>query len=230
MKVLCMVAHPDDEIIGVGGTLARHVARGDEVRICVLAEAERARHDEFTPEVERLVENRRDGTRRACEHLGVDSVEFYTFPDNQFDAVPLLDIVKIVEYEIAEFEPEVIYTHHFGDLNVSHELTCRAVVTAARPLPGSSVKRILAFETLSNSEWAVPTEDHMFNPTVFVDISDHLEAKLAALAEHETELEPHPHPRNLENVRRNALVWGSKSGLEAAEAFVLLREVDYALD
>lgn len=225
MKVLCVATHPDDEIIGVGGTLARHAAEGDEVAVAILSKAGPARFKEMTPEVERRVAERRDCTRRACQVLGVDAVDFYDFPDNAFDEVPLLDIVKAVEEEIRAYEPDVIYTHHYGDLNVSHELTCRAVMTAARPLPDVGIERILAYETLSNSEWSVPDGRNRFDPSVFLDVSDHLDAKLDALAEHEIELREHPHPRTAENVRRNARLWGAKAGVQAAEAFELLREV-----
>jgi LmbE family N-acetylglucosaminyl deacetylase len=225
MSVLCVATHPDDEIIGVGGTLARHAAQGDDVYLSILSEAEPARHDEITPEVEEKMAHRRDCTRSACAALGVESVTFHGFPDNTFDDIPLLDIVKAVEEEIRRHQPDVIYTHHYGDLNLSHELTCRAVITAARPLPDSSVRSILAYETLSTSEWAVPHVGNVFQPTVFEDISEHLDRKLDALAEHSTELREHPHPRNVQNVRRNAKLWGAKAGVEAAEPFELLREV-----
>lgn len=225
MRVLCVATHPDDEIIGVGGTLARHAAKGDDVHVSILSEAEPARYDEITPEVEAKMAERRDCTRSACATLGVESVSFHGFPDNAFDDIPLLDIVKVVEEEIRTHDPDVIYTHHYGDLNLSHELTCRAVVTAARPLPESNVGAILAYETLSTSEWAVPHVVNAFQPTSFRDISDYLERKLDALSEHSPELREHPHPRNVQNVRRNAKLWGAKAGVEAAEPFELLREV-----
>jgi len=225
MRVLCVATHPDDEIIGVGGTLARHAAQGDDVHVSILSEAEPARYDEITPEVEAKMAERRDCTRNACAALGVDSVTFHGFPDNAFDDVPLLDIVKAVEDEIRAHDPDVIYTHHYGDLNLSHELTCRAVVTAARPLPESNVSSILAYETLSTSEWSVPHVVNAFQPTTFMDVSEHLDRKLDALTEHSTELREHPHPRNVENVRRNAKLWGAKAGVDAAEPFELLREV-----
>lgn len=225
MRVLCVATHPDDEIIGVGGTLARHAAQGDEVHVAILSQAEPARYEEITPEVETKMAERRDCTRNACSTLGVESVTFHGFPDNAFDDVPLLDIVKAVEDEIRDHDPDVIYTHHYGDLNVSHELTCRAVITAARPLPDSNVRSILAYETLSTSEWATPHVGNAFQPTAFKDISGYLDRKLEALSEHSTELRKHPHPRNVQNVRRNAKLWGAKAGVDAAEPFELLREV-----
>lgn len=230
MDVLCVVAHPDDEVIGIGGTLARHAANGDDVHVCVLAETEVSRNETIDEEAAARQRRRRDQTRRACEILGVESVRFYSYPENEFDAVPLVDLVQTVEAELDRVEPTVAYTHHYGDLNVSHELTCRAVQTAARPLPGTSVESVFAFETLSSSEWSVPDGRNGFEPTTFVDVTDVLDRKLDALAEHEDELRDRPHPRNVETVRQNARVWGAKCGLEAAEPLEVLRQVRFGAD
>jgi LmbE family N-acetylglucosaminyl deacetylase len=119
----------------------------------------------------------------------------------------------------------VVYTHHYGDLNIDHELTARATVTATRPLVNSGVRRVLAYETLSSTEWSIPSADTAFQPTSFVDIEATIETKLEALREYETELGDHPHPRTVENVRSNARLWGAKAGLEFAEPFVVLRSV-----
>jgi LmbE family N-acetylglucosaminyl deacetylase len=226
MDVLCVVAHPDDEILGVGGTLARHAENGDDVHICILSDGVTSRHDERTPQVEEEIEQRKKRAKRACGKLGIDSVSLRSFPDNQFDTVALLEIVKAVEDEIENVNPSLVYTHHYGDLNIDHELTCRAVQTATRPLKESDIERVLAFETLSASEWSLPDSRNSFEPTVFTNISNTLDAKLEALAEYEGELREAPHPRTIETVKQNAKVWGAKSGLEAAEPFELLREVN----
>ena len=225
MDVLCVVAHPDDEVIGIGGTLARHAAQGDTVHVCVLAETGVSRHETITEEVRECQRERREATRRGCAVLNVADVTFHSYPENEFDSVALLEIVKTVSAEVDRTEPSVVYTHHYGDLNVSHELTCRAVQTATRPLPDSNVERVLAFETLSSSEWSVPDGRNAFTPTTFIDVSDVLDRKLAALAEHEAELRDLPHPRNVETIRRNAQVWGAKCGVDAAEPLELLRDV-----
>jgi LmbE family N-acetylglucosaminyl deacetylase len=170
------------------------------------------------------IEQRRDRARRACETLGA-TVSLHEFPDNQFDTVALLDIVQIIEAEIAEHEPRVVYTHHYGDLNVDHELACRATVTATRPLADSSVERVLAFETLSATEWSVPSPENAFQPQEFVNVEDHLSTKLDALAVYERELRESPHPRTPETVEQNARLWGAKAGVPAAESFEVLRAV-----
>lgn len=222
--VLAVVAHPDDEILGVGGTLSRH-AETDEVHVCILSDGVTARYEERTKKAENEIQRRRERARSACDHLGVKSVHIHEFRDQHFDAVPLLELIQTVEAKIDQINPSVVYTHHYGDLNIDHELTCKAVQTATRPLRDSSVKRVLAFETLSATEWSLPEPSNAFSPTVFVNIADHMEAKLDAITKYESELGEPPHPRTTKTIRQNAHVWGAKTGVEAAEPFELLREV-----
>jgi len=225
MSVLCVVAHPDDEVLGVGGTLARHADTGDEVHVCILSDGVTSRYNKIDEDAREEIERRRNRARTACNELGVKSTSFYTYPDNRFDTVSLLEIVQTIEEEIERHEPEIIYTHHHGDLNVDHELTSRATVTATRPLADHTVNRVLAFETLSATEWSAPTSSNAFQPTTFVGIADHLEVKLDALSVYEKELREPPHPRTIETVQKNANVWGAKAGLAAAEPFELLRKI-----
>ncbi|WP_423751532.1 PIG-L deacetylase family protein [Salinirarus marinus] len=223
MTVLCIVAHPDDEVLGVGGTLARHAEEGEDVHICILSDGVTSRYDDTNAATEEI-EDRRGNARQACDALGA-TVNFYGFPDNRFDTVPLLDIVQTIEKEIKRCDPDIVYTHHYGDLNVDHELACQATVTATRPLQSSNIEQVLAFETLSASEWSTPASDNAFQPTMFVDVSNHLDRKIAALTKYENELRASPHPRTTETVRDNAAVWGAKSGVDAAEPFELLRSI-----
>ena len=224
MNVLCVVAHPDDEVIGVGGTLAKHATEGDDVHVAILSDGVTSRHETITDEAQAEIDERRERAERACTHLGA-SVSFHTFPDQEFDTVPLIDLVQTVEDEIDSHRPEVVYTHHHGDLNIDHELTCRAVMTAARPQTSSPVHRVYGFETLSSTEWATPEPSTVFQPTSFQDVSDTLKTKMEALREYERELRDPPHPRSEKTIEQNAAVWGAKVGVDAAEPFVLLREV-----
>jgi len=223
MNVLCVVAHPDDEVLGVGGTLARHAADGDSVHVCILSDGVTSRYEEESAAKDEI-RRRRGRAERACDTLGA-SVSLYGFPDNSFDTAPLLDIVQTIESEIDGHEPEIVYTHHYGDLNIDHELTCRATVTATRPLASSTIRRVLAFETLSATEWSVPSTENAFQPQHFVNIDGHVETKVDALSTYEDELRDPPHPRTIETVRENANVWGAKAGTPAAEPFEVLRSV-----
>ena len=222
MTVLCVVAHPDDEILGIGGTLARHATQGDDVHVCILSDGVTSRYADNDNAKEEIT-RRRERATEACQKVGA-SVTLHDFPDNSFDTVQLLDIVQKVESEIERTQPTTVYTHHQGDLNVDHELTARAVLTATRPLKDSVVDRVYSFETLSATEWSAPIASNAFQPTTFVGISEHLPEKLEALSVYENELRDSPHPRTIETVRKNAEVWGAKSGMDAAEPLMLLRE------
>ena len=223
MTILAVVAHPDDELIGVGGTLAKHVSKGEKVHVVILSKTGISRDNNEI--CENYPEKRREQARAACKKIGFESLRFHSYPENEFDTVPLLEIVQTIEDEISRVDPEIVYTHHFSDLNISHEYTCRAVMTAARPLPNSNICQVLTFETLSSTEWSSPKASNQFTPRVFVDIEDTLKQKIDALTKYEGELKQHPHPRSVENIRRNAKLWGAKAGLPAAEPFDVLYEI-----
>lgn len=224
MNVLCVAAHPDDEVLGVGGTLAKHAERGDEVDILLLSDGEMARHEEVTSEARKRRDERRANAREAANVLGAQSVEVLDYWGNQLDDVALIDVIRDVQAKIDDVRPETVYTHHYGDLNIDHELVARAVRTAARPLADSTVDRVLSFETLSATEWAMPRQETAFRPTVFEDVGDHLDRKMAAVDVYQKEMRDRPHPRSVENIRRNARTWGDTAGFQAAEPFELLLE------
>lgn len=224
MRVLCVAAHPDDELIGAGGTLAKHVDDGDEVQVLILNDGVMARFESETSAARARREERRERAQTIAELLGFEDVTVLDYWGNQLDDEALIDVVRDVESKIDSFDPNVIYTHHYGDLNVDHQIAARAVRTAARPLAASSVDRILSFESLSSTEWAMPTADTAFQPTVFVDIDEYLERKLDALTIYEDEIRDVPHPRSLRSIRNNNQLWGEKAGFYAAEPFELLLE------
>lgn len=221
MRVLAVAAHPDDEVLGAGATLARHAREGHTVDVILCAPGFRSR-DRTADEIAQLLKLK-DDAREAARRLGARPPSFLDFPANAMDSVPLIDVVKRLEAALAELKPEVVYTHHPGDLNVDHQLTARATLTACRPLPGSAVRAIYAWETLSSTEWAPASLSAPFLPNYFVDVEATLGAKLNALACYERELRPYPHPRSAEAVRHLAGLRGAAAGLIAAEAFATLR-------
>lgn len=221
MRVLVVAAHPDDELLGCGGTIGAHVDRGDQVKIVIAATGATSRDDSTQAYVETLQAH----AASAASILGADEPEFLNLPDNRLDSIDLLDIVKLLQPVIDAYSPEIIYTHFDGDLNIDHGALCRAVLTAARPLPGSPTRTICAFETLSSTEWFPSATTQPFQATKYVNISAQLEKKLEALACYEGEMREPPHPRSLEAVRALATVRGSEVGLPAAEAFVVLRDI-----
>lgn len=226
-RVLVVAAHPDDEVLGAGGAIAWHRRRGDHVAVLILGEgisSRAATRKEGLRTFEPSMVNLKREMRRAHRTLDVSASFHREFPDNRFDSIELLDLVKAVEAVVDRVKPQWVYTHHGGDLNIDHRLTCEAVLTACRPLPGSVVERVLSFEVLSSTEWAPPHLLGAFVPTVFLDISAVLDRKLKAMVCYRSELRSFPHPRSLEAIRHLAAQRGSTAGLKAAEAFMLLRE------
>lgn len=220
-SVLVVVAHPDDEVLGCGGTIAVHRAAGDRVEVLVLGDGVTSREERAGPD---LLDERRRMATRANEILGVNELTLLGYPDNQMDTVPLLDIVKEIERAIERSRATVVYTHHAGDVNVDHTCTHDAAIAACRPQPGSSVRRLLFFETPSSTEWR-PPGPREFVPNWFSDISRTLDTKLAALQAYDKELRSFPHPRSLAAVEHLARWRGATAGVAAAEAFQLGREI-----
>lgn len=224
--VLVIAAHPDDEALGCGGVIARHADAGDRVHVVFLADGVTGRQD--APDLDALADalrRREDGAAAAARILGAEPPVFHRLPDNRLDGVPLIDLAKLVEREVARVEPDIVYTHHGGDLNIDHRLTHQAVLTACRPLPGSPVRAIYAFEVPSSTEWGGAMTGGGFAPTRFVDIAGQLQRKLEALACYGDEMRPFPHPRSREAVEALVRLRGAASGLDAAEAFMVVREI-----
>lgn len=222
MNVLVVAAHPDDEALGCGGAMRRHADAGDKIDVLFLCDGVGARNQNTGGESSA----RREAANSAAKILGASEPLFLNFPDNRLDSVPLLDIVQAIEGVIGEIRPQVVYTHHGGDLNVDHRIAMGAVMTACRPHAGSPVRSIYAFEVPSSTEWAPPRAEDAFLPQHFVDISAQLYAKLAALDAYKTEMRTFPHPRSIEAVTALAKWRGASAGLEAAEAFAVLRQIE----
>lgn len=218
--VLVVVAHTDDEALGCGGTIARHVARNDAVYAVFLADGVTSRPYASTVELD----ERNAAARKAQHILGIQHTYMLGFPDQRTDSVPFLEIVKALEDVFQDVQPEVVYTHHSGDLNIDHRITHQAVMTACRPVPGACVKQIYAFEVLSSTEWNTPGIAP-FVPNVFVDITDYLAIKMEALAAYELEMRSEPHSRSLINAKRLAEFRGSCIGIKAAEGLSLVRSI-----
>lgn len=226
MKVLVVAAHPDDEVLGCGATIARHVDAGDEVEVLILAEGVTSRDPERdalarTDDLAHL----RDAARQAADILGVSRLHLGDLPDNRMDALPLLEVVKRVEAALDAALPQMVYTHHPGDLNQDHRVVSQAVSVACRPIPGQVVRSLLWFETVSSTEWQPPGGGEAFAPNWFVDVTSWQAHKLDALAAYQCEMRPWPHPRSMQTVA-DLLRWrGAQCGCAAAEAFMLARHI-----
>jgi len=220
-KILIVSAHPDDEVLGCGGTVARLVKEGYQAYTLILGEGITSR-DENRDRAKRETEIQKlkSQAEKANKIIGVEKVFMYDFPDNRFDTVSFLDIVKVIEKIKSDIKPKIIFTHYEKDLNIDHQITYKAVITATRPVVGEPVKEIYSFEIPSSTEWNFPLS---FSPDVFFDISETMDIKIKALEEYKTELKNYPHPRSLEGIKINAESWGLKIGVKYAEVFKSVR-------
>ena len=224
-RILVIAAHPDDEVLGCGATIARLAGEGHALHIAIMGEGITSRHAKRQDADVKQLSRLHQQASAAARKLGAKDVVLFKLPDNRLDTVPLLEVVKLVESLVAKLRPQVVYTHHPGDLNIDHGIVHRAVLTATRPAPGQPVREIYTFEVPSSTEWAFQRLEQPFRPNVFVDVAATLETKIAALRCYKTETCKFPHPRSPEALRAIAARWGSVVGCEAAEAFELIRSV-----
>lgn len=210
-RVLCVASHPDDEAYGCGATLYKHARAGDEVRVLWMTDGASWREPTILAQ-----------GREALMVLGAKGFYRGRFTDQTLDRGPLINQTVKIESVVTRFRPDVVYTHSACDLNQDHVATHRATLIACRPHSQHSVKRVLAFEVPSSTEWGLSS----FRPTCFVDVSGNaLDAKIAACLEYEGEMRRFPHPRSPEALRALAAWRGASAGVHAAESFEVVREI-----
>jgi len=221
-KILIVSAHPDDEVLGCGGTIAKY-AKSNDIYLVVLGEGISSRYAQREKAPKKELLELKKQSQKAGKFLGLKECFFFDLADNRFDTVPFLEIVKKIEEIIQKIKPEIIYTHHCGDLNIDHRITFQAVLTCTRPIADSSVKQIYSFEVASSTEWAFQKIKKPFLPNVFEDVSQTIGKKVKALELYKSEIKKFPHPRSREAILTIAKRWGSVVGSEYAEAFELIR-------
>lgn len=219
--VLVVAAHADDEALGCGGAIARHVSEMDTVYVLNVADGVSSRVEDGS-NLKASFDRRERAAASAAKVLGLSARWSLGFPDNKLDTVARLDVIQQIELVVRKILPTIVYTHHGNDLNVDHRVTHEAVMTACRPLPGASVREIYGFEVVSSTEWSLTTASP-FRPAYFVDISDFLGDKLSAIGAYEEEMRTTPHSRSIEHVTALAQHRGYSVGMHAAEAFEVYR-------
>ncbi|MBO4206792.1 PIG-L deacetylase family protein [Micromonospora echinofusca] len=218
-RILILAAHPDDEILGMGGTIARHADRGDAVRICCVTDGSST---QYADDTEILLQKQAEA-RKAAATLGVTDYVHLDLPDMRLDTLPHVEVNRVVERQVAEFQPDTVYCVQ-ADVNLDHRTVFSSVAVATRPRPGQSVRRVLTYAPTSSTEWT-PAPETWWVPNWFVDISATLERKLEAFRHYRSEWREWPHPRNDRALRVHAEHWGTVVGCPAAEPFVLVRGI-----
>lgn len=223
-NVLVVAAHPDDELLGVGGTIRKLSNQGMICRAVIVGEGITSRSDKRIDANADELKKLKEDAEKAAKLIGYQSIDFCELPDNRLDGMELLDIIKVVDKYVEKYKPDTIFTHHHGDLNIDHRIVCEAVITACRPVGDYFVEKIYTFETPSSTEWNY-TYSEPFTPNVYFDITDTLQTKISGMNCYRSESMVFPHPRSGEALEALAAFRGSNVGMEKAEAFMLLREV-----
>ena len=228
-RVMIVVAHPDDELLGLGASMNKLIAEYSIVaHVVILGEGITSRSDnrDVTKWESELAVHKQN-IKNAQKAIGYQSVSIYDFPDNRFDTVALLDIIKVVEKEKSQFDPEIIFTHHGGDVNVDHQRTFEAVLTACRPMTQEKVKTIITFETPSGTEWRASSDPKHFIPNLFISVTEeNVNAKITGMESYEFEKRAYPHPRSPQALKIQAQRWGVAVGTNFAEAFQIIRMIN----
>jgi LmbE family N-acetylglucosaminyl deacetylase len=228
-KIMIVVAHPDDELLGLGATMHKLIHEQQcQIHVVILGEGITSRADGRDTQLwEKELATHRENIKNAQAAIGFQSVSIYDFPDNRFDSINLLEIIKVIEKEKSIFLPQVVFTHHGGDLNIDHQRTFEAVITSCRPLQEEIVKTIITFETPSGTEWRSPSDPRHFLPNLFFSLKkNNIDAKINGMECYEFEKREYPHPRSPEALTIQAKRWGVAIGCNYAEAFCLIRDLN----
>lgn len=223
-KILVVVAHPDDEILGMGGTIAKLSAEGKEVHVLIVTDGSSAQY-RGSENLQKIIDEKKLETKNACDRVGVKSIHYGGMPDMRLDVTPHIQVNQAIEKVIDEIQPDTVFTHFYGDVNLDHQCVFKSVMVAVRPVADQVVQEVYCFNVPSSTEWNVFNASTMFMPNMVVNITDYAEQKYAALAEYKTELRDFPHPRSIEHIRKQDEAEGLKAGLLCAESFMLVRKV-----
>ncbi len=222
-RILVVAAHPDDEILGCGGTIIEHTKKKDKVGIIIVSEGISSRSGKEKIKKEKI-KKLHEVSKKISKILGLKFIKFFDFPDNRLDDINQLYVIKKIEQEIEKFKPDIVYTHHHSDLNIDHKIINNATIVACRPFPNQTVKKILTFEIPSSSNW-IDFSNSQFSPNYFVDITNSIKKKISLLKLYKNEMRPWPHARSIKAIESLAYYRGSSNGLRAAEAFHLVRSI-----
>lgn len=222
MKILVIAAHPDDEIYGLGGTIAKYCEEGHEVYTLIVTEGCTSQY----PGNSTIIEQKKEEAKQSNSILGVKEVIFADMPDMKLDTVNHVELNKVIETVIKEINPDIVYTHHKGDANKDHKLIYESTLVAVRPTQWCNIKKLYTYDVPSSTEWGSPMSESVFIPNTFVDIEKYVDLKADAIRKYNSELREYPHPRSVESVEIYDKANGVRVGMKSCEAFCLIRELN----
>ncbi|MBR1495699.1 MAG: PIG-L family deacetylase [Acidaminococcaceae bacterium] len=224
-KILVIAAHPDDEVLGAGGTIAKYTAQGADVAVLIVTDGSTSQYRNDSKLLE-IIEAKRKETVNCAAVLGVKHIFYGGLPDMKLDVTPHIEINQVIENVIDIFQPNTVFTHFFGDINKDHQRVSESTLVACRPTAGQCVKRVFLYSVPSSTEWNIQVPTTIFIPNWYENISgEYAEKKYKAMECYKTELREFPHPRSIQYLRVTDMAEGNRVGLLAAESFMLVRSV-----
>ena len=223
-NILVIAAHPDDEVLGMGGTIAKLVKEGCVVDVLIVTDGSSSQYRDLN-NLSEIIEAKKLETRNCADLLGIRNIYYGGLPDMKLDCTPHIDINKTIENVIDKVQPDTIFTHFWGDVNLDHQNVYKSTLVTVRPVLGQVVRNLYCYRVPSSTEWTPNKEDTMFMPNYFVDIEMYAEQKYKAFACYSTELRDYPHPRSVQYLRESDKAAGLRVGMLAAEEFVMLRKL-----
>lgn len=224
-RVLVIAAHPDDEVLGLGGTIAKYVKAGAEVAVLIVTDGSSAQYRD-NGRLKEIIAVKKRETSNCAEVLGVKHIFYGELPDMKLDVTPHIEINRVIENVINDFRPTVAFTHFIGDVNKDHRCVYESTLVACRPTSEQCIKRLFLYSVPSSTEWNVQNTTNVFLPNWYEDISgEFAEKKYRAMECYKTELRNYPHPRSIQYLRTADIAEGNRVGLLAAESFILLRSI-----
>ena len=224
-KVLIIAAHPDDEVLGMGGTIAKIVIAGKQVDLLIVTDGSSSQY-RGANNLQEIIEAKKLETRHCADVLGIKDIYYGGLPDMKLDCMPHIDINQAIEQIIDKVQPDTVFTHFWGDVNCDHQNVYKSTLVAVRPVMGQVVRELYCYRVPSSTEWTPNKDDTMFMPNFFVDIEQYAEQKYKAFACYSTELRDYPHPRSVQYLRESDKAAGLRVGMLAAEEFVLMRKLE----
>jgi len=221
-KVLLIVAHSDDESFGCGGLIKKLSLNKNTIKVISFTNGVGSRSKNNTEEISK----RKKSSINASKILGFKWLAQYNYPDNQLDKISLLELIKIIEKHKNKFQPHIVLTHNFSDLNIDHRRIAEATLTAFRPEPKEKLEQLITFEVPSSTDFRVLKNKKNFLPNYFLNIEKFLKFKIKAIKCYKQELKKYPHSRSIVGIKNLNKIRGNQSGLNYAEAFEIIRKIE----